>query len=92
MKVTNNISEIALFCIAVHYLAGALPLPFQKGERVVEVPFHNSFIGNIMFDQGRLETNLLQLFTHPENSEWFSIISGNIFRLPLLMSRNKRNW
>jgi len=44
MKVTNNISEIALFCIAVHYLAGALPLPFQKGERVVEVPFHNSFI------------------------------------------------
>jgi len=40
MKVTNNISEIALLCIAVHYLAGALPLPFQKGERVVEVPFH----------------------------------------------------
>jgi len=25
--------------------------------------------------QDRLKTNLLQLFVHPENSEWFSIIS-----------------
>jgi len=27
-----------------------------------------------MIDQDRLETNLLQLFAHTENSEWFSII------------------
>jgi len=45
------------------------------------VPFHNSIIGNFMAYQGRFETNLLQLFVHPESSEWFSIISGIIFEL-----------
>jgi len=34
-----------------------------------EVLYHNSIIGNIMFYQDLLETNLLQLFGHPENSE-----------------------
>ena len=28
-----------------------------------------------MVYEDRLQTNLLQLFTDPENSEWFSIIS-----------------
>jgi len=31
--------------------------------------FHNSIIANIMVHQDRLETNLLQLFRHSENSE-----------------------
>jgi len=31
--------------------------------------FHNSIIGNFVVDQDRLETWLLQLFEHPENSE-----------------------
>jgi len=31
-------------------------------------------IGNFVVYEDRLETNLLQLFAHPENSEWFSII------------------
>jgi len=48
-----------------------------------EVPFYKSIIGNgnFMVYQDRLETNLLQLFTHPENSEWFSIISAIIFKV-----------
>jgi len=32
--------------------------------------FHNSIIGNFMVYQHRLETNLLQLFGHPENPEY----------------------
>jgi len=28
-----------------------------------------------MVDQERFETNLLQLFMHPENLKWFCIIS-----------------
>jgi len=31
--------------------------------------FHNSITGNFMVYQDRLETNSLQLFRHPENSE-----------------------
>ena len=48
---------------------GIATLPFQQGETGVEVPFHNSIIGTFMVYQDRLETNLLQLFGHPENSE-----------------------
>jgi len=32
-------------------------------------------MGNFMVYQDRLETYLLQLFTHPDTSEWFSIVS-----------------
>jgi len=46
------------------------PLPFRKGTTGEEMPFHNS---NFMLYQDRLETNLLQLFAQPENSQWFSI-------------------
>jgi len=48
---------------------GTAPLPFQKGATGAEVPFHTSIIGNFMVYQDRLETNLLQLFGHPQNSE-----------------------
>jgi len=48
---------------------GIAPLPFQKEATWAEVSFHNSIIGNFMVYQDRLETNLLQLFGHPENSE-----------------------
>jgi len=37
--------------------------------------FHNGIRGNFMVYQDQLETNLLQLFRHPENSECFSIIA-----------------
>ena len=40
-----------------------------------EVAFHNSIIGNFIVYQDRFETNLLQLFTHPQVSEWLSSIS-----------------
>jgi len=37
-----------------------------------------------MVYQDRPETNLLQLFRHPENSEWFSIISVIIFEINIV--------
>ena len=52
---------------------------FKSGATGPEVPFHKRKIGNFMVYQDRLETNLLQLFAHTSNSEWFSIISAMIF-------------
>jgi len=46
--------------------------------------FHNSIIGNLMVYQDRLEKYLLQLFRHPENSEWFSIISVITFEVSIV--------
>jgi len=46
--------------------------------------FHNSIIGNFMVHQDRLETNLLQLFRHPEISVWFSKISVIIFEVNII--------
>ena len=57
----------------VHYW-GAAPCPLNWVQRGHRCPSHNSTISNPMIDQDRLETNLLQLFAHTENSEWFSII------------------
>jgi len=37
-----------------------------------------------MVYQNRLETNLLQLFGHLENSEWFSIIPVIIFEVNIV--------
>jgi len=46
---------------------GIAPLTFQKSATGAEVRFHNSIIGNFMVYQDRSETNLLQLFGHPED-------------------------
>jgi len=47
------------------FMTGALPpCPLKEGETGAQVPLHNSIISNFMIYQDRLETNLLQLFTH----------------------------
>jgi len=70
---------------------GHCPLcPFKSGTTRAEVLYHNSIIGKIMFYQDLLETNLLQLFGDPENSEWFSIILLWFLWSTLLINRNKR--
>jgi len=48
--------------------------------------FHNSINirGNFMVYQDRFVKNLLQLFGHPENSEWFSISSIIIFEVNIV--------
>jgi len=42
-----------------------------------------------MFFQDQLETNLLQLFVHPQNSEWFSIISGTMFEVNIVAGQKQ---
>jgi len=51
------------------------PLTFHKRATWAEVPIYKSIVGYFMVCQDRLETYLLQLFAHPDTSEWFSIIS-----------------
>jgi len=65
---------------------------FEKGKTRAEVPFHNRITGIFRVYQDRLETNLLQLFTHPENSECFSIIYVIIFEVNIVTAKNKHNW
>jgi len=42
-----------------------------------------------MVYQDRIETNLLQLFVHPETSEWFFIISGIIFEVNIVADQKQ---
>jgi len=60
------------------------PRPLKSGATASEVPLHRIIIGNFMVCQDRLQTNMLQLFKHPENSEWFSIISVVIFEVNIV--------
>jgi len=50
-------------------------LPFRKGSNGADLPFHNSITGKFILYQDRIETVLLKLYAHPENSEWLSVIS-----------------
>ena len=60
---------------------GISPLPFQKRGNVGGGTFSWQCHRQFMVDQDWLETNLLQLFSHPEKSEWISAISGTIFEV-----------
>jgi len=42
-----------------------------------------------MVRQDRIETNFLQLFEHPETSEWFSIIPSIIFEVGIVSEQKK---
>jgi len=66
-------------------MTGVLPPVLLKGE----VRFHNKTICNFMVYKNGLETNLLQLFAHPQNSELFSISSAIILRSTFLLRKNK---
>ena len=65
------------------------PWPYKRGRTEAEVPFHNSIIDNIMAYQDRIETNLLQLFVHLENSKSFSIIHVNIFEVNIVADQKQ---
>jgi len=62
----------------------------KKGQRTwANATCHNSIVGNFMICHDQLETNLLQLFSHPESSEWFSIISVFIFEVNIAPEQKK---
>jgi len=53
----------------------------------VDTPVGSAFPVKIGFD-----TNLLQLFAHPEIPEWFSAIAVTVFDVNIVLTRNKHNW
>ena len=61
----------------------------RRGTRA-EVSFHHRIIGNFIVYQDRIGRNLLKMCVHPENSDWFSIIS--FIMSTLLLNRNKHIW
>jgi len=69
------------------------PCPIKRGATGPVMPFYNSIIGIFIVNQKQFETNLLQLFAHPENSKCFSIISVTALRLrsTLFPNTNKHN-
>jgi len=65
--------------------------PFERRAMGTDVPFYSGIVGDFIVYRDRIETDLLKLCTHPENSEWFSVIFFIIFRSTLLLNRNKHN-
>ena len=68
----------------VHY-GGTAPPTFERGATGAQVPLHTSIISNFMIYQDQFEANLLQLFAHTKNSEWFSIISVISFEVNIVV-------
>ena len=62
---------------------------FGKGTNGADVPFHNSIIGIFHVYRNRIETDLLKLCAHPENSEWFSVISVIIFEVQIVAEQKQ---
>jgi len=54
-----------------------------------DMPFYNSIIGNFIVYQDRTETDLWKLCVHPENSEWFSVISVVIFEVNIVAEQEQ---
>ena len=64
-------------------------LPFGKGTNGADVYFHNSIIGIFVVYQNQIETDLLKLCAHLENSEWFSVISVVIFEVEIVAEQKQ---
>jgi len=68
---------------------GHCPLFLQNRVNGTEVPFHNNIIGNCIVYQNRIETHLLQLFAHQENSDGFSKNSVVIFEVNIVVKQKQ---
>ena len=64
----------------------------ERGQRGWSCLFHNIIIDNVMFCQDQLETNLLQPLAHPENPDWFSIISVIISEINIVAEQKQAYW
>jgi len=57
------------------------------------LPFFHNIVSNFTVYQYRIETNSLQLFAHPKNSEGFSINSVTIFEFSIVAKQKQAyNW
>jgi len=55
----------------------------------VNAPFHDSTIGKFMICHDLLETKLVQLFAHSENSECFTMISVITFEVNIAVEQKQ---
>ena len=53
------------------------------------MPCYNIIIGNFIVYQDRIETDLLKLCVHPENLEWFSVISVIISEINIVAEQKQ---
>jgi len=51
--------------------------------------FNNSIIGNFIVYKDRIETVLLKLSAHPENSDWFSVIFVIVFEVKIVAEKKQ---
>jgi len=65
------------------------PCPLRKGSNGADLSFHNIIIGNFIVYQDRIETVLLKLCAHPENSEWFSLIYVIVFEVKIVVEQKQ---
>jgi len=61
----------------------------KKGAKRAEASFHNSIIGHFVVYKDRIERNLLQQCGHPENSEWFSVVSVIMFEVNIVAEQKQ---
>ena len=66
----------------------ASPVLSKGGGDNFSSQYHMEFHGQ----QDLVETNLLQLFTHPQHSEWFSTLSVIIFEVNSVAEQKQTYW
>ena len=73
--------------------AGALlPLFIQKGGDGDGANFSSQYHREFHGKQELVETNLLQLLTYPQHSEWFSTLSVIIFEVNIVTEQKQTYW
>jgi len=53
------------------------------------LPVTKRIIGDFIVYQDRIETVLLKLCAHPENSEWFSVMSVIVFEVKIVAGQKQ---
>jgi len=69
-----------------------LPLFFQKGGKDGGGNFSSQYHREFHGYQDLVETYLLQLFTHPQHSEWFSTLYVIIFEVNIVAEQKQTYW
>jgi len=71
------------------YDAGIAPRHFKRGATGVECLFMT--VSQVILQFIKIDiNNVLQLFVHTENSEWFSTISVIIFEVNIIAAEQKQ--
>jgi len=96
----NSVEYTSYYCVVFSYSQGhaesggiASPVLSEGKQRArnqlfITVLYHREFHGK----QDLVETNLLQLFTYPQHSEWFSTLYVIIFEVNIVAEQKQIYW